>query len=176
MDDDHPILLTPRRALATLAIALAFGPVMTSPVRAAAPPRGCPDQSARIVSVPKMQLSEADHPSSDEVGFAADLGSDGRVRDMQLLRSSGDRALDARLRDALEHAAYRPTRTHCVAVSGAVTTMYRLTEATPGPPGRRDRSSQAPPRRDSHRRSPPPPQPAAHASPMWAAATAPVPC
>lgn len=116
-----------------LVLLLVFAARIDLVAAAPATPR-CAEDVPHIVDVPRLMLAASSKPAAEAVAFAADLGSDGRVRDMQLLQSSGDLAVDAQVREALQKAAYRPGRTRCVSYSSIVTTGYRLTDASPAPP------------------------------------------
>jgi len=95
----------------------------------------CPDDVPRPVAPPKLSLPQSAHITSNEIAFAIDIGSDARVRNIALLQSSGDIGVDALVREALQKSAYRPARSHCVAISSTIRSAFRLGDASPAPPG-----------------------------------------
>jgi TonB family protein len=92
----------------------------------AAADSGCPSTPARPAQEPKLELPPDAKPTSKEIGFEVDVGSDGRVRDLQMDEGSGDGAIDLSLKQTLQALRYDPPQTGCVAYSGGIRLVYGL--------------------------------------------------
>jgi TonB family protein len=102
---------------------------------------GCATTSAKLAQTPRLELPADAKISSKEIAFEVDVGSDGRVRALQMDRSSGDGAVDLSVRQTLQAASYEPAQTGCVAYSGGLRLGYELPApgaAQPTPPAKLD--------------------------------------
>jgi TonB family protein len=97
-----------------------------APARAGAGGDNCSTVPARLVGPPKLSLPADAKITSKEMAFEIDIGSDGRVRGLQLDESSGDNAVDSGARQSLQAARFEPPQTGCVAYSGALLLTYDL--------------------------------------------------
>jgi TonB family protein len=99
-----------------------LGSALPAPARAEMP--GCPSSAAKFAKEPQIVLPADAKVTSPEVDFEVDIGSDGRVRGLQLDRSSGDANADLEFRQQLQAASYLPPQSGCVASSGALYLRY----------------------------------------------------
>jgi TonB family protein len=105
-----------------------------APARAQTAHRHCATQSPRVAKAAPFTLPESDALLNTDVVFTIDIGSDGRVRGVEMLKGSGDATADAAARDAVMKSTYRPAETKCVAYSNAFTESFRIgPEASPSP-------------------------------------------
>ena len=121
----------PAIVLALCLLPFGFPPAAKS---VAADTGACPTSPAKLVGQPEITLPEGAKPTAKSIGFEVDIGSDGRVRGLQLVRSSGDPNVDLSVRQTLAAAAYQPPQTGCVAYSGGLALNYALTPGSDGPP------------------------------------------
>jgi TonB family protein len=89
----------------------------------------CATTAAKLAQPARIELPADAKITSKTIAFEADVGSDGRVRGLQMDQSSGDGAVDLSVRQTLQAAAYDPPQTGCVAYSGGL----RLTFDLPAP-------------------------------------------
>lgn len=94
----------------------------------------CATSAARVADAPKLSLPEDAKVTSKTIAFEIDIGSDGHVRGLQLVQSSGDAKVDLEFRQALAAAAYEPPQTGCVAYSGGLRLAYSLSPDGPSAP------------------------------------------
>jgi len=99
--------------------------------RAAA--NSCATTPARPSQEPRITLPPDPKITSSSIAFEIDVGSDGRVRGLQMDRSSGDGAVDLSVRQTLQAAAYDPPQTGCVAYSGGLFLSFGLPAPSPAP-------------------------------------------
>lgn len=115
-----------------LVLALCLVPVGAPTAAHAA--SGCPTTAATLAETPKIQLPPDAKISSKVIAFEIDIGSDGRVRGMQMDQGSGDGAVDLSVRQTLQAATYLPPQTGCIVYSGGLRLSYELpADATPAP-------------------------------------------
>jgi TonB family protein len=91
----------------------------------------CATSAAKIVDTPRITVPEGAKVAGKRVAFEVDIGSDGRVRGLQMDQSSGDASIDLSLRQSLQAAAYQPPQTGCVAYSGGLYLGYSLSADAP---------------------------------------------
>jgi TonB family protein len=130
------------RFCATL-LAVCLTPLLAQKVPAAraATGGGCPTTPAKLAQQPKLTLPPDTKISSKTIAFEIDVGSDGSVRAMQMIHSSGDGAVDLSVHQLLQTAAYDPPQTGCVAYSGGLHVGFELPldiAATPTPAAKLD--------------------------------------
>jgi len=94
----------------------------------------CPTSAARLAEQPQITLPADAKITAKEIAFAIDVGSDGRVRALQLDKSSGDGAVDMLTQQTLEAAKYEPAQTGCVALSSGMYIAFALPTPEPTPP------------------------------------------
>jgi len=87
---------------------------------------GCPTTPARPARPVTPTLPAETKITSKQSVFEIDVGSDGRVRGLQMDRSSGDGAVDLSIRQTLEAATYDPPQAGCVAHSGGFLLTFEL--------------------------------------------------
>jgi TonB family protein len=88
---------------------------------------GCTTSPAKFAGQgPTFTLPPELKNTSKTIAFEIDIGSDGRVRGLQMDQNSGDGAVDLSLRQTLQAAAYEPPQTGCVAYSGSMYVRYDL--------------------------------------------------
>jgi TonB family protein len=124
------------RALALTGVFLTVALLFATPSlpAQAATAGGCVTSAAKLTQPPKVTLSPDAKITAKTVAFEIDVGSDGRVRGLQLDQSSGDGAVDLSFRQALQAATYEPPQTGCVAYSGGLYLSYELpAQGTPHP-------------------------------------------
>jgi TonB family protein len=115
-------------AVLLISFALPLGAV------ARAPGAGCASSAAKLVNPPKLSLPEDPKPTAQFVIYEVDVGSDGRVRGVQLDQTSGDGAIDLSARQMLQSATYAPPQTGCVAYSGGLIIPYPTAPDVSGTP------------------------------------------
>jgi TonB family protein len=97
-----------------------------APAGARAGGDSCPTTPTRLTAPPKLSLPADLKITSKEMAFEVDIGSDGRVRGLQMDESSGDNAVDLGARQTLQSATFEPPQSGCVAYSGALRLTYDL--------------------------------------------------
>jgi TonB family protein len=125
-----------RRALTALVAATLlagfFAPV-TAHARAPQDPK-CPFQKGEVVNYAPLQLPRDAVIKNTEAFFDVELGSDGRLRDLRKVESSGNDITDALIIAAIQKSTFKTTRIGCVATSDVIHVGYTLTEGpTPQP-------------------------------------------
>jgi TonB family protein len=124
-----PLVTSPKTIAMRVCALLLFASLMalTSPgVTEARAAGGCPTSPAKIAQPPKLTLPEDSKITSKEIAFEIDLGSDGRVRALQMDTSSGDGAVDLLVQQTLQAATYDPPQTGCVNYSGGMRLAFSL--------------------------------------------------
>ncbi len=86
----------------------------------------CPATPAKILGDPRLILPDDAKITATRLGFEIDVGSDGRVRGIHTIASSGDANVDLTARQLLQAASYQPAQTGCVAYSGGLIQNYHL--------------------------------------------------
>jgi TonB family protein len=116
-------------------LALCLTPAGVRAVQArAADTAGCVTSPAKLANTPKLTLPADAKITSKEIAFEVDIGSDGRVRALQMVQSSGDGAVDLSVRQTLQTESYLPPQTGCVAYSGSLRLAYELPAEAASPP------------------------------------------
>jgi TonB family protein len=95
---------------------------------------GCATAPAKLAREPTIELPPDAKITAKEIAFEVDLGSDGRVRGLQIDESSGDAAVDLSVKQTLQAAAYDPPQTGCVTYSGGLRLAFALPAAPSAPP------------------------------------------
>jgi TonB family protein len=102
------------------------------PAHASAQGHGpCPSSGSKVVEAKPVSVAESPKVSNPYVSTDVDVGSDGRVRDIRVIESSGDKVTDALVRDAIKTWTFAPAQSECVAASGVVRTGIRLRADAP---------------------------------------------
>ncbi len=73
-----------------------------------------------------LTIPEGMHPTNPRVRVLADLGSDGRVRRVVTVESSGDAAVDAAAAKAVEHFRFAPPAYGCVTTSSTAALSFNV--------------------------------------------------
>jgi TonB family protein len=107
-------------ALLAAALVAAASPAPSEPTAA------CPRSALRIVQEAMLTIPEGMHPTNPRVRVLADLGSDGRVRSVVTVESSGDFALDAAAAKAVEHYRFAPPAFGCVTTSSTAALSFNV--------------------------------------------------
>jgi TonB family protein len=84
---------------------------------APAPSGVCSRENVRVVEESNFVLPDTVRATHDRVRFLLDIGSDGRVRRMAKVESSGDGALDAAAEKALGEFRFAAPTVNCVSAS-----------------------------------------------------------
>lgn len=111
--------------------------LIPAPMSAAQPARAagdCPSSAAKPSQPPKLEIPQDAKITSKETAYEVDIGSDGRVRGLQMDESSGDGAVDLSIKQTLQAAAYDPPQTGCVAHSGGLRMAFGLPAPDSAPP------------------------------------------
>jgi TonB family protein len=121
------------RAIALMLCLLPAG-VPTAALARAGGAAACPTTPAKLAEPPKLSIPPDAKITSNEIAFEVDVGSDGRVRALQMDASSGDGALDLSARQTLQAASYTPAQTGCIAYSSGLRFGVQLpVEGSPHP-------------------------------------------
>src|ERR1700681_4195681 len=99
--------------------------VAASPVPAPASSAACPRENVRVVEESNFELPETVRATHDRVRFLLHIGSDGRVRRMAKVESSGDAAVDAAAEKALGEFRFAAATANCVSASGLWSQWWR---------------------------------------------------
>lgn len=95
--------------------------LLLAPLLAAAAPAeslgACPPQDPRVVVPALFVPPQNTHPTNRNVRFELDLGSDGRIRRVALMESSGDPTFDADALAAVKVMRFEPPSQGCVSTS-----------------------------------------------------------
>jgi len=87
---------------------------------------GCATTAAKLAAPLQLSLPPEAKITSKQLAVEVDIGSDGRVRALQIDQSSGDPAVDLNARQALQGASYDPPQAGCVVYSGGLHLIYEL--------------------------------------------------
>jgi TonB family protein len=112
-----------------IALTLCLLAAATPAAARAQPAGGCATTAAKLAQPPTLTLPPNAKITSKTIAFEVDIGSDGRVRALQMDQSSGDAAVDLSVRQTLQAASYDPPQTGCVAYSGGLRLAYELPAA-----------------------------------------------
>ncbi len=100
----------------------------------------CPSTAAKPSQPPKLEIPQDAKITSKETAYEVDIGSDGRVRGLQMDETSGDGAVDLSIKQTLQAAAFDPPQSGCVAHSGGLRMVFGLPApdgvAAPTPPAK----------------------------------------
>ena len=99
-----------------LAIALSTLLAQAAPAYLAA----CPAQEAKVTFTAPVIAPDGIHPTNRRARFFLDLGSDGRIRHVALVESSGDSAFDSAALNAAENFRFAPPTQGCISTSSVV--------------------------------------------------------
>jgi TonB family protein len=105
--------------------------VVTSPAPASA---ACPRANVRVVEEANFAFPEMSHPLHDKVRFLLDIGSDGRVRRVAKVESSGDAAVDAAAEKALGEYRFAAATANCVSASSVWSQWWDMPAEAIGSP------------------------------------------
>ena len=94
-----------------------------SPAPVAPPAAACPRERVRVIEESSVVFPANAHPTHGRVRFLLDLGSDGRIRRVAIVESSGDPMVDAVAEKALAQFRYAPPSAGCMSAS-TVTSQY----------------------------------------------------
>jgi TonB family protein len=98
----------------------------------------CPAEAGRIVQ-PAVWIAPDDvHATNRRARFFVDLGSDGRVRRVALVESSGDARFDGKAQAALEQEKFAPGSQNCISTSSVTPQSFDvplISLVTPPPAG-----------------------------------------
>src|ERR1700681_1940537 len=91
--------------------------VAASPVPAPAPSGACPRENVRVVEESNFALPDTVRATHDRVRFLVDIGSDGRVRRIGKVETSGDASCDVAAEKALGEFRFAAPTANCVSAS-----------------------------------------------------------
>jgi TonB family protein len=99
-----------------------FALILSTLVAQAAPAylAACPAQEAKVLFTAPVIAPDGIHPTNRRARFFLDLGSDGRIRHVGLVESSGDSAFDSAALDAAQHFRFAPPTQGCISTSSVV--------------------------------------------------------
>lgn len=80
----------------------------------------CPAQPGRVLYQAPVIAPDNIHPTNRRARYFLDLGSDGRIRRVALVESSGDPAFDAAALDAAKNFRFAPPTQGCISTSSVV--------------------------------------------------------
>ena len=118
-----------------------FALLLTQVIAAAGMPAylaSCPADPGRITQSAAWIAPDNVHATNRRARFFVDLGSDGRIRRVALVESSGDTAFDAGAQAALRTEKFAPPVQNCIAMSSTTTQSFDvplISLVTPVPAG-----------------------------------------
>jgi TonB family protein len=86
----------------------------------------CPAVDGRVVSTALVDAPPNIHPTNRRVRFLIDLGSDGVIRRVEIVETSGDATFDAAAQSALAHFRFAPPQQGCISTSSVVAEMFNV--------------------------------------------------
>jgi TonB family protein len=86
----------------------------------------CPRAPGHVIEESQLEFPENAHPTHERVRFLVDLGSDGRVRRLSMVESSGDAAVDAAAAKALGEYRFAVPTSGCVSTSSAISRWWNV--------------------------------------------------
>ena len=130
-------------------IAAAFAAVLFA---AAAPPaavRGstaaCPRERGHVIEESQLEVPPDAHPTNTRMRFLVDLGSDGRIRRIAAVESSGDASVDAAAAKALAQYRFALPSGGCVTTSSVTARTWSIPPEALASPSPAAASSSPPP-------------------------------
>lgn len=109
--------------------------VAATPVPAAESAASCAREPVRVVEESTFTFPENAHPTRDRMRFLIDLGSDGRIRRIATVESSGDTVLDGIGAKAVGDIRFAAPTAGCVSASTVWSWYWRIpAEAIVAPP------------------------------------------
>lgn len=93
----------------------------------------CPRSGVRILQEATLTLPEGAHPTNARVRVFVDLGSDGRVRRVVTVESSGDAAVDAAAAKAVERYRFAAPSYDCMSPSSSAALGFTVPPEAIGP-------------------------------------------
>jgi TonB family protein len=105
-------------------VLFATPPPASAPVRSAA--ADCPREMARVIEESPVEFPPNAHPTHDRVRFLLDLGSDGRIRRLALVESSGDAAVDELVGKSLAEDRFAAPSSGCVTSSTVFSRWWNI--------------------------------------------------
>lgn len=86
----------------------------------------CPAQEAKVTFTAPVIAPDGIHPTNRRARFFLDLGSDGRIRHVALVESSGDSAFDSAAQNAAENFRFAPPTQGCISTSSVVPEEFNV--------------------------------------------------
>jgi TonB family protein len=86
----------------------------------------CPAVDGRVVSTAPVDAPPNIHPTNRRARFLIDLGSDGAIRRVAIVETSGDAAFDAAAQSALAHFRFAPPQQGCISTSSVVPETFNV--------------------------------------------------
>ena len=123
-------------------IAAAFAAVVLAAASPTPPARGataaCPRESGHVIEESQLEVPPDAHPTHERMRFLIDLGSDGRIRRIANVESSGDAAVDAAAAKSLTQYRFALPSYGCVTTSSVTSRWWNippeaLASASPAP-------------------------------------------
>jgi TonB family protein len=96
----------------------------SAPARPAA--ANCPREMGRVIEESQVEFPQNAHPTHDRVRFLLDLGSDGRIRRLALVESSGDAAVDEVAAKSLAEYRFAAPSFACVTSSSVISRWWNI--------------------------------------------------
>ena len=100
----------------------------------------CPAQQGAVLFHPPFTAPDNVHPTNRRARFFLDLGSDGRIRRVVLVESSGDATFDTDALEAAKNYRFAPPTQGCISTSSVVpedfdVSLITLARPAPGTTG-----------------------------------------
>ena len=87
---------------------------------------GCPAADGRVLSTAPVDAPATIHATNRRVRFLIDLGSDGTIRRVAIVETSGDAAFDAAAQSALARFRFAPPQQGCISTSSVVPETFNV--------------------------------------------------
>jgi TonB family protein len=99
-----------------------FALLLSTLVAQAAPAylAACPAQEAKVLFTAPVIAPDGIHPTNRRARFFLDLGSDGRIRHVTLVETSGDSTFDSAALNAAQNFRFAPPTQGCISTSSVV--------------------------------------------------------
>ena len=86
----------------------------------------CPNEPTRVLALSQPVVPDTLHPTNRRARYLVDLGSNGEIRRIGMIESSGDPVFDQAGHDALARSTFTPQMQGCISTSSIVPEEFNV--------------------------------------------------